>query len=379
MAGLDVDASVALLRSVDPGLAPGVCAQLVEATAGNPLGLIELPRARTAAQRSGSESIVAGSGVTSRLAAAFGDRIRRLPGEARLAVIAAAASDPVDADVLPVALELLGVAADALDAAERDGLLRVAEVIRFRHPLVRMAALGDCTAAERRAVESALGEVVTDLQRRTWHRARATAGTDDELAAELVRVAASAGARVAYSAQARLLVEAARLSAVPGLRGQYQYPVDGAYAAWGAGSLRQADDLLAAAEVSDPASVATTAGLFVRWRLLQWRGETQAMVEVIERAVAESHDATPELAVLVRRCAMAQRLQVADPDPAVVHADEALARAGNDPWLRFLGHEAAAMACLHAGRVEVAIAHCEFDWHWSMPGMGIQTTSALWA
>jgi len=37
LGGLDAETSVALLRSVDPGLAPGAIAQLVEATAGNPL------------------------------------------------------------------------------------------------------------------------------------------------------------------------------------------------------------------------------------------------------------------------------------------------------------------------------------------------------
>lgn len=86
--GLDSGAAAMLVRQADPDLAPGVVAELVEATAGNPLGLLELPRALTSAQRAGAEPVASAAGVTSRLVAAFGDRIRRLPAGDRLAVIA---------------------------------------------------------------------------------------------------------------------------------------------------------------------------------------------------------------------------------------------------------------------------------------------------
>ena len=355
--GLDVHSSAALLRRVDPDLSPSAVAQLVDVTAGNPLGLVELPRALTAGQRDGVEPILASSGITSRLVAAFGDRIRRLPQPARLALIAAAASDADDARVLPAAFTQLGLAVDVLDPAERDGLLGIDDAIRFRHPLVRAAALGGCSATERRRVEAALANVVTDVERRTWHRANAAAGTDDELASDLVRVAQAAGARVAYTAQSRLLVEAARLSTLAEVRGQRL--VDAAYAAWAGGSPRRSEDLLAAAEICDPASVTGTAGLFVRWRILKAHGETAAVPETIQRAAAASDDVPAELAVVVLRSAAVQQLQIADPDRAVAYTDAALQRAGDDPRLRFLAHEAAAMAYLHAGQIDTAVAHCE--------------------
>jgi len=355
--GLDVDSSAALLHSVDPELSPTAIAQLVEVTAGNPLGLVELPRALTSGQRSGVEPILASSGITSRMVAAFGDRIRRLPQPARLALIAAAAADAADARVLPAAFTQLGLAADVLDSAERDGLVRIDDEIRFRHPLVRAAALGDSSATERHRVEAALAEVVTDVERRTWHRASAAAGPDDELAGDLTRVAEAAGARIAYASQSRLLVEAARLSTLAQARGQRL--VDAAYAAWAGGSPQRSEDLLAAAEISDPASVTGSAGLFVRWRILKSRGETAALLDTIERSVAVSDAVPAELAVLILRSAMSQQSIAGDPEMGVAHAEASLTRAGNDPWLRFLGHEAAAQAYVHLGRIDTATAHGE--------------------
>jgi len=58
------------------------------------------------------------------------------------------------------------------------------------------------------------------------------------------------------------------------------------------------------------------------------------------------------------RVAAIQRLNMADPDPAVANADAAMERAGDDSWLRFLGHETSAQAYAHAGRMELATTHC---------------------
>lgn len=354
--GLDPGTAAEVVRRAHPELAPAVVAELVAVTAGNPLGLLELPRALTPGQRSGAEPIVPATGVTSRLVAAFGDRIRRLPETARLAVIAAAAADPADALVLPSALALLGLAPEALDAAERDGLLQIGEEIRFRHPLVRMAALGDSSAAERRRVEGALARVVPDAERRVWHRAAAAVGTDDGLADELALAADGAGTRIAFAVQSRLLVKAARLTSAPSSRARRL--VDAAHAAWRGGMPEQAADLLRAAEAADPVSVTSTAGLLVRFRILKGRGDNDSLVDVIERAVAAADRAPAELAVAALRQAAVQRLMVADPDPAVRHAAAALQRAGDDPWLQFLGHEASAMACVQAGLVATAAGHC---------------------
>jgi len=354
--GLDADTAASLLTSVDPDLAPTTVAALVAMTKGNPLGLLEFPRTLSPAERAGRESIRPGTGVTTRLVAAFADRLRRLPAPARLATIAAAAADPVDGRVLPVAFKQLGLAPDALDAAELDGLLHLTDTVSFRHPLVRIAVLGDAAADERRRVEAALAAVVPDVERRGWHRAAATSGTDDALADELETIADAAAVRIAYATQVRLLGEAARLTGSPSVRAKRL--VDAAYAAFRSGSLQRSEELLAAAEVTDPVSIDGTAGLLVRSRLLRWHGEIGPLVDILERAAARSDQAPAGIAVTVRREAAIQRLMVADPDPAVAHAAAALRRAGDDPWLRFIGHEAAAMAAVQAGNVDAAIGHC---------------------
>jgi hypothetical protein len=67
-------------------------------------------------------------------------RIRGLPDETQTLLLVAAADDTGDLGVVMRADAQLGVAADALDAAELAGLVTVrGDKLEFRHPLVRSA------------------------------------------------------------------------------------------------------------------------------------------------------------------------------------------------------------------------------------------------
>ena len=100
-----------------------------------------------------------------------------------------AAAEPVG-DPLTVwrAAELLGVGAHAAGPASHAGLVEFGERVRFRHPLVRSAVYRSSSPSDRRRVHRALAEATdpeTDPDRRAWHLAHATAGLDEDVAAEL--------------------------------------------------------------------------------------------------------------------------------------------------------------------------------------------------
>lgn len=92
------------------------------------------------------------------------------------------------ATVLRAAADL-GLPADALDAAEQAGLIRIAAgEIAFRHPLVRSALYDDATASRRRSAHAALAGALSGdehADRRVWHQATATVTADEEIAAAL--------------------------------------------------------------------------------------------------------------------------------------------------------------------------------------------------
>ncbi|MFD0471209.1 LuxR C-terminal-related transcriptional regulator [Nonomuraea thailandensis] len=85
--------------------------------------------------------------------------------------------------------------------------------VRFRHPLMRSAIPAAAALDECGRAHLALAETLCEHpDRRAWHRAAATAGPDEEVAAELDRAAAQARGRGAVAAAVAALEQAARLS-----------------------------------------------------------------------------------------------------------------------------------------------------------------------
>jgi DNA-binding CsgD family transcriptional regulator len=133
------------------------------------------------------------------------------------------------------------------------GLLAIGERVTFRHPLVRSAAYRAALPAGRRAVHTALAGATdpqADPDRRAWHRAQATLGPDEEVAAELERSAGRAQARGGLAAAAAFLQRSAALTVDPARRAERALAA--AQATCQAGAFDATLALLATAEAGPP-------------------------------------------------------------------------------------------------------------------------------
>ncbi|WHT22669.1 LuxR family transcriptional regulator [Crossiella sp. CA-258035] len=214
--------------------------RLLAEARGNPLALIELPKA-------GGFALPTPSPVASRIEQIFRTRAAELPPEARLLLVLASADPTGDPGLLWAAARRLGIDVSAASAAaEASGLVRFDTRARFCHPLARSAVYRAAEPERRRAAHRALAEAtdpVTAPDRHAWHRAQATTGPDEQVAAELESSASRAQARGGVAAAAAFLERAAALSLDPGK--QTERTLAAARATLSAGQAAAAADLLA--------------------------------------------------------------------------------------------------------------------------------------
>jgi DNA-binding NarL/FixJ family response regulator len=213
---LDDEGAAAVLDLHSTDLPLAVRGRLLREARGNPLALVELPRAWRAS--SDGRLQLDGLPLTARLEHAFAGRARALPGPTRALLLVAALNDREDLrETLTAAGSLAGVAVGAVDLAPATAALLVdadEATLSFRHPLVRSAIRQAATLSERSAAHVALASVVgDDPDRAVWHRAAATVGSDEDVAAGLEAAATRAASRGALAAAAAALERAAQLTA----------------------------------------------------------------------------------------------------------------------------------------------------------------------
>jgi DNA-binding CsgD family transcriptional regulator len=250
--GLAIDDAAALLESTLPGtLDPRVRHRILAESDGNPLALLELPRALTAAElafgtASGARSTAP---LANRLEQAFIRQLNALPQPSRQLLLTAAAEPVGDIPLLWRAAQRLGIGTDAAAEAETAGLIELHDRVRFRHPLARSAVYRSATPPQRRQVHQALADATDpdlDPDRRAWHRACAAPGPDEAIAAELEHSADRAVALGGQAAAAAFLETAAALTPDPARRAQRSLAAGQAKAT--AGAFGTALSLLTAAE-----------------------------------------------------------------------------------------------------------------------------------
>ena len=216
----DGDARPLLLSHVHSPVDAALADQIVAESHGNPLALLELPRTWQATDLAGGFGLPASQPVTGKIEHSYVQRLRLLPADTQLLVLTAAAEPLGDRRLLRRAAGALGIEMAAAPAVGA-GLVQVRRRVEFAHPLVRSAVYRAADAADRRRVHRALAEATdaqTDPDRRAWHRARATSGPDEEVAAELERSAGRAQARAGLAAAAAFLTRAAELTPLPAAR-----------------------------------------------------------------------------------------------------------------------------------------------------------------
>jgi DNA-binding CsgD family transcriptional regulator len=223
--------------------------RIIAETRGNPLAILELPRELTAAELAGGFGLPGAVPLSGSIEESFRRRVDALPAETRRLLLLAAAEPTGDPVLVLRAAGRLGIGAAAAGPASEAGLAEFGLRVRFRHPLVRSAAYRSAPAQQRREVHRALAEVTDpelDPDRRAWHRAHATPGPDEDVAAELERSAGRARARGGLAAAAAFLERATMLTLDPARRAGRALAAAQAKAE--AGAFDAARDLLAMAE-----------------------------------------------------------------------------------------------------------------------------------
>ncbi len=218
---LGEEESRALLEAVTVArpLAPAVAREILALAGGNPLALVELPRALSGGERAGGVTLPQPLPPGEAIVEAYRRRVESLDPGARRALGVAAVGDGCSAGAIVAALERLGGGTRDLVAAEAAGFLVLdGDVARLRHPLLRPVVLELMDPARRRDAHGALAEALDrdgDLEQRAWHLAEAAVGPDDLVAAALEAAAARAGERTGYATAATFLERAATTTRDP--------------------------------------------------------------------------------------------------------------------------------------------------------------------
>ena len=292
-----VDARALLDAEVSAPLDSRARDQLVAETRGNPLALLEWPRALTSQQWAGGFGLPAAVRLPGGVAEGFRRRLDVLPEQTRRLLLIAAADPVGDAALVWRAAAELGIDAEAAGPAVEDGLAEFGTRVLFRHPMVRSVVYTSATPQDKRQVHGALAQVTDahrDPDRRAWHSAHAAAGPDEEVAAELEASAGRAQARGGLAAAAAFLQRATELTLDPDKRAERA--LSAASAQVQAGGFDAARDLLSIVKALVPSDF------------------QQARIELIEAELAFTTSRVGDAPTLLLKAA--QRLESIDPDLA---------------------------------------------------------------
>ncbi|MDT7578975.1 MAG: hypothetical protein QOK35_239, partial [Pseudonocardiales bacterium] len=337
--GLDLAAARRLLAGTGHGPHASLSRATWEATAGNPLALLELPAAGTRTLP------VEPVRLSTRLVHAYERRLAGLPEATRRALLLVAVAGTAD-DAVAEALAEQGLGVADLEPAEEAGLLGQDDRAdgedrargsgpRFRHPLIRSAVYHAAPPARKRAAHRALAAVhgrrdgPAPAERCAFHLAAATPGADEEVAAQVTAAARSAAARNNHVTALALLERAARLS--PTGPARTRRLLEAALTAQTAGSVADATPLLdlALLETDDPELI--TVARHLQCRVQMWSGQpTEARDELLHLA-DRTRSADPGRSAAMRSQAALLSLTIGDQHLGLAAAARAAAEGADLP------------------------------------------------
>jgi len=348
--GLDRTAAAELLGGDSPAGADLV-EQMVRATGGNPLALIELRTAPFESTRSPVDDLPIATSVER----AYLRRAEGLSDAARRVLVLVAAAGVPDVGLIERAAAAGGIHALDIDLAmSARGLIAVrGERIEFVHPLARAAVYHSASPAQRRAAHAALAGAMSareDPDRRAWHLAAASSGFDEQAALALEEVAERARESTGYDAAASALAEAARLTEAPALR--CRRLTGAAENAWLAGRAERAVELL-----DDARSLATTTAETIEidglaGHIAMRRGAVRDGHEMLVAAARAAVSSDRRKAIRMLSDAALSAFAAGHPDVYSAAAEEALSLLRDDdpPATRIFANSAFAALAVMAGR-----------------------------
>ena len=352
--GLDRTASRKILASGAPSaLAPGVAERIHEATAGNPLALLEVRALLTHQQLTGEQPLEDPLPAGATLERGYARRFAALPEDARRALLVAAIGTSHELEPILATLAVLHLRAGSLEPAEDAGLVRIErERLVFGHPLVRSAVFYAAPPSERRTAHAAFARALADggsVEARAWHLAAATLGPDEEAAAALADAAEKARERSGYASAAAALERAAKLTPDEQTRHERLYAA--ADAAWLAG--RSATALTLVEEMLERCEEPTlrAQALHLRGHIEHLAGGVMAAYEMLVEGAALAADAAPEAAVAMLADAVEACVFGGAPAKALEAAERASTLATGDGGLTdYLAECAHGQALVLSGR-----------------------------
>jgi DNA-binding CsgD family transcriptional regulator len=329
--GLEERAAAELLDASFPDLGAGEREAVLALAAGNPLALLELPKALAEASSQPGDDIP----LPRRLERAFAGRTLNLPQTTQWALLVAALDERLLLEEVLAATSMLAgkpATLDDLASAESVGLVRFdGQAVRFCHPLMSSAVRQTASMARRRDAHAAIADTLhSDVSRNVWHRAACALGPDDAIATQLEAIGMELRQRDGSLAVAALR-RAGALSSTPARRGRLV--VAAAELALELGRDEEVAQLLERA-VQLPLDAHTRHSmLWLREALKEasGTGTVRATVGVAERLIAEGdvRIALRALFTAAVRCYMFKNSD--DDSAAVAAAAESLDLPADDP------------------------------------------------